>query len=69
MGYQKAVVKYLQTWIQTLTPIIFKTTTRGMDKGKLFFFIAQQNEVILKRHDTVNLCYICDRLSCGEGFI
>lgn len=36
-----------------------------MEWIKISCFNAQQNEVIiLKRHDTVNLCYICDRVSC-----
>lgn len=55
----------------TYPPGLFRWTTWGMDKGKLVLFWSHNiNEVILqKRHHTVNLCYICDRLSCDSCFI
>lgn len=60
MGYQKAVVKYLQTY-HTLTPNIGYSNqpmTCGMDKGKQFFLSHNKMRSYWKRHDTVNLCYI-----------
>lgn len=48
MGYQKAVVKYLQTWIQTLTQYI-QINYWHEEWLKVSCFIAQQNEVILKK--------------------
>lgn len=48
MGYQKAVVKYLQTWISTLTPSLFNSTN-DMGWIKVSYLNAQQNEVILKK--------------------